>query len=276
MTVRLAGGRTTQGRVERSSPDLDLAVVRTTARPDEMQILQLGSARVRPGQEVLAIGSPLGTAEHRHPRHRERAPEHRRRRADSDRCGDQSGQQRRTAARPRRPGHRRDDAEALARRRVDSASPSRRRMPCRSSKVGRSRPVPAPPRRRRWRLACPAAPRRRTARRDGEVSSTRARCCRSGPTRSTAQWRRLRDNCPIDSSGRRRPARLVRRPRSRADVRRPTPHARSFFSNLAQLATQFGARDGQVGEAARRAGVYPGTLREMRRRYRLDWSGWER
>jgi S1-C subfamily serine protease len=30
------------------------------------------------------------------------------------------------------------------------------------------------------------------------------------------------------------------------------------------------------GDTARRAGVYPGVLRDMRRRYRLDWSGWER
>jgi S1-C subfamily serine protease len=30
------------------------------------------------------------------------------------------------------------------------------------------------------------------------------------------------------------------------------------------------------GDTARRAGVYPGVLRDMRRRYRLDWSGWDR
>jgi hypothetical protein len=59
--VRLSSGETIQGRVERSSPDLDLAVVRATARPGSNLILQLGSARpVLPGQEVLAIGSPLG------------------------------------------------------------------------------------------------------------------------------------------------------------------------------------------------------------------------
>jgi S1-C subfamily serine protease len=32
----------------------------------------------------------------------------------------------------------------------------------------------------------------------------------------------------------------------------------------------------QEGDTARRAGVYPGVLRDMRRRYRLDWSGWDR
>ena len=29
-------------------------------------------------------------------------------------------------------------------------------------------------------------------------------------------------------------------------------------------------------EAARRSGVYPGVIRDLRRRHRLDWSGWER
>jgi S1-C subfamily serine protease len=31
-----------------------------------------------------------------------------------------------------------------------------------------------------------------------------------------------------------------------------------------------------AGEAARQHGVYPGILRDLRRRYRMNWSGWER
>jgi S1-C subfamily serine protease len=31
-----------------------------------------------------------------------------------------------------------------------------------------------------------------------------------------------------------------------------------------------------AGEAARQSGVYPGVLRDLRRRYRMNWSGWER
>jgi hypothetical protein len=30
-----------------------------------------------------------------------------------------------------------------------------------------------------------------------------------------------------------------------------------------------------AGEAARQSGVYPGVLRELRRRYRMNWTGWE-
>ena len=29
-------------------------------------------------------------------------------------------------------------------------------------------------------------------------------------------------------------------------------------------------------ESARRDGVYPGTIRELRRKYQLDWAGWDR
>jgi len=32
----------------------------------------------------------------------------------------------------------------------------------------------------------------------------------------------------------------------------------------------------EAGEQARRAGVYPGVLREVRRKYRFDWTGWDR
>jgi hypothetical protein len=31
-----------------------------------------------------------------------------------------------------------------------------------------------------------------------------------------------------------------------------------------------------AGEAARRAGVYPGVQRELRQRYRMTWRGWGR
>jgi hypothetical protein len=32
----------------------------------------------------------------------------------------------------------------------------------------------------------------------------------------------------------------------------------------------------EAGEQARRAGVYPGVLREVRRKHRVDWTGWDR
>ena len=117
VTVRLAGGRTSQGRVERSSTDVDLAVVRTSVRADEIQILQLGSSRgVQPRPGSPGDWLAARPSEHGHARDRQRRPKRRRRRADSNRCRDQPRQQRRPADRPRWAGHRRDHTQAGARR----------------------------------------------------------------------------------------------------------------------------------------------------------------
>jgi hypothetical protein len=31
-----------------------------------------------------------------------------------------------------------------------------------------------------------------------------------------------------------------------------------------------------AAESARRDGVYPGTIRQIRQKYRMDWAGWDR
>jgi S1-C subfamily serine protease len=49
-----------------------------------------------------------------------------------------------------------------------------------------------------------------------------------------------------------------------------------WLNNLLDNARPVREAVGQATEAARRNGVYPGTLRELRRRHRLEWSGWDR
>jgi hypothetical protein len=46
------------------------------------------------------------------------------------------------------------------------------------------------------------------------------------------------------------------------------------FQSFRDAADEVRTRLTQADEAARRAGVYPGTRRELRERYRLDWDGW--
>ena len=46
--------------------------------------------------------------------------------------------------------------------------------------------------------------------------------------------------------------------------------------DVRQQAGAFGRALSQANDIARRAGVFPGTLRDLRRKYRLDWSGWDR
>jgi S1-C subfamily serine protease len=59
--VRLASGATLLGRVETTSPEFDLAVVRVAGGSPSQTFLRLGSVNsVRAGQEVIAIGLALG------------------------------------------------------------------------------------------------------------------------------------------------------------------------------------------------------------------------
>jgi S1-C subfamily serine protease len=61
VTVRLATGAAIPGRVETVSQDFDLALVRVSGADPLQPVLPLGSVNgVRPGQEVIAIGLALG------------------------------------------------------------------------------------------------------------------------------------------------------------------------------------------------------------------------
>jgi len=61
VTVRLSSGQALPGRVESTSTEYDLALVRVDTAPPSQSVLPLGTANdVRPGQEVIAIGLALG------------------------------------------------------------------------------------------------------------------------------------------------------------------------------------------------------------------------
>jgi hypothetical protein len=49
-----------------------------------------------------------------------------------------------------------------------------------------------------------------------------------------------------------------------------------WLDDIIQAANQFRSAMITADELARRAEVYPGVRRDIRRRYRLDWTGWER
>jgi S1-C subfamily serine protease len=61
VTVRRFDGSTRAANVAASSPEIDIAVLRVLNPDGAQPVLPLGStARVRSGQEVIAVGSPLG------------------------------------------------------------------------------------------------------------------------------------------------------------------------------------------------------------------------
>ena len=59
--LRLSNGRMATARVERTSNDFDIAVLKVSNPSPNQPVIRLGSAlSARAGQEVLAIGTPLG------------------------------------------------------------------------------------------------------------------------------------------------------------------------------------------------------------------------
>ncbi len=61
VTIRRTGGATEQARVATTAPELDIAVLKTaTANTDQPTLAMGSSSRAHPGEEVVALGSPLG------------------------------------------------------------------------------------------------------------------------------------------------------------------------------------------------------------------------
>ena len=81
---------------------------------------------------------------------------------------------------------------------------------------------------------------------------------------------------------------LTARPRGRHDrewfavyegtleVGQAAPQCSVWLNDLGQAANQIRSAMRAAGDAARRADVYPGVQRDLRRKYRLDWGGWDR
>jgi S1-C subfamily serine protease len=61
VTIRASGGATTTAYVTKTAPDFDLAMLHVADPKPDQATIPLGSVnQLRAGQEVIAIGSPLG------------------------------------------------------------------------------------------------------------------------------------------------------------------------------------------------------------------------
>jgi hypothetical protein len=49
-----------------------------------------------------------------------------------------------------------------------------------------------------------------------------------------------------------------------------------WLQEVKSHAAEIRGRMDKASEAARQSGVHPGTMRELLRKYRLEWDGWER
>ena len=276
VTVRLASGQAIQGRVERASTDLDLAVVRATARPDANQILQLGSvAPVRPGQEVIAIGSPLGL---------------------------QNTVTRGIVSAVRTTGGVELIQTDAAINPGNSGGPlldrDGRVIGVNTLKVMRGaeslgfavaiahavpliegRYVPTG-------LGTTEAPSLQAAARGSAIDTARAnggtqyeQAMQGAAQRADQidqQWKRFQSNCLVNpiSSDAQREWFIVRD--QAPTFKTPDQWCTAFAQDLQGYARELSQYMSRASEQARRAGVFPGTMRDVRRKYRLDWTGWDR
>jgi hypothetical protein len=55
-----------------------------------------------------------------------------------------------------------------------------------------------------------------------------------------------------------------------------SPRCGAVFTDLRRMAEDIRSNVATANESARQADIYPGTRRELLRRYRLDYAGWDR
>jgi hypothetical protein len=60
----------------------------------------------------------------------------------------------------------------------------------------------------------------------------------------------------------------------RVPVRSPSPACSSWTGEMVDAAEVVRRSMREALEAARAAGVFPGDIRDLSRRHRLEWSGW--
>ncbi len=280
VTVKLPSGATLPGRVETTSTEFDLAVVRVDGAPPSQPTLALGSvSSVRAGQEVIAIGLALGVFQNTVTRGIISAVR---------RVGPTVVLQTDAAINPGNSGgpllNRDGQVVGITTLKVTGSAESLGfavAIDHAKALLTGGRPVDPllaaaqPP----SASLAPAFAGRSTVdqmRQEGvdvfeKVVATLAR----RGAELDDYWARIKQNCSV------RAAPGYDREwfglwDGRAGLTDPDASCGAAFRDLNGLVTELRAVMAGAQEDARRAAVYPGQLREIRRRYRMDWPGWDR
>jgi S1-C subfamily serine protease len=279
VTVRLSTGQTLPGRVETSSTEYDLAVVRVDSAMPSQALLSLGTVSdVRPGQEVIAIGLALGVFQNSVTRGIISAV----RRADRTVM-----LQTDAAINPGNSGgpllNRQGQVVGINTLKVGGAAESlgfavaadharalltggRMTAPFAASAQQSQQLAPAFGARSSTDIA-----REEGTKRYGQIVEAVGRQA----SQLDAYWNRIKANCTV---------RVV--PGAdrewfglwdgRAKLDSPDSSCGSAVRELEDMAAQLREVMTTSQEEARRASVLPGELRDIRRRYRMDWPGFDR
>ena len=287
VTVKLSDGTAMPARVLRSSPVVDIAIVRPNTPKPGQSIVPMGSATAaRPGQEVIAIGLALGVLQNTVTRGIVSAV----RNANGviliqtdaainpgnsggpliDRSGRVIGI---TTLKIVSTSGSNSESLGFAVA-IDHARPLLEGRPAELIGARAGDPVSSSP------LAGAFAPNKSqgdTERDQGSAFYDRAMQSIARQADSIDDyWSRFRTTCrppgPFASGGREWFTIWDRPPT--VDLR--DGQCTQWIDELTRLANGVRASMALADETARAASVYPGVRRDLRRKYRLDWDGWER
>lgn len=280
VTVKLPSGQTLPGRVETTSDTYDLAVVRVDSISPSHPVLPLGSVdSVRPGQEVIAIGLAMGVFQNTVTRGIISAVR---------RSGSTVVLQTDAAINPGNSGgpllNRNGQVIGITTLKLTGAADSlgfavaidHARTLLSGGRIPAAGPMTSVP------VSEPLAPAfagrsttdlmrdqgARTYDQNVQIVAGRA-------AQLDDYWSRIKQNCPV------RTATGYDREwfglwDGRTEVTTPDPSCTAAVRDLSSLANEVRRAMSTAQESARRASVLPGQLREIRHRYRMDWTGWDR
>jgi S1-C subfamily serine protease len=277
--VRLSTGQTLPGRVELSSAEHDLAIVRVDSALPSQAVLPLGTVNdVRPGQEVIAIGLALGVFQNSVTRGIISAI----RRADRTVM-----LQTDAAINPGNSGgpllNRQGQVVGINTLKVGGSAESlgfavaadharallaggKATEPFASSAQQSQQLAPAFGARSSTDLA-----REEGTKRYGQIVEAVARQA----VQLDSYWNRIKANCTVRvAPGHAREWFGLWDGRAKLDT--PDASCSSAVQELEEMASQVRSVMGTAQEEARRLSVLPGQLRDIRRGYRMDWPGFDR
>jgi len=281
VTLKLTTGEAQTGTVVARSSDVDLAVLKVAHPKPDQPFLTLGAARdLRVGQEVVVIGSPLGVLENSVTRGIVSA------------VRNVSGLlliQTDAALNPGNSGGPMLDREGLVvgitamkiKGQAESIGFAIVADHARALLGGAStEPVAsgASPSQRLGSVLAPPKSTTEQARDEGTDAYDRTvQAVARQSDQIDDYWNRFKTSCLAPTPG------LAKYDRewfclldSRLPSGPPSVQCNLWASDLAQFASQVRTTMTEAEEAARRADVYPGVRRDIRRKYRMDWAGWER
>jgi S1-C subfamily serine protease len=278
VTIKLSDGKTLAGRVQAASEEYDLAIVRADAALLSQPLLTLGSANdVRPGQEVIAIGLALGVFQNSVTRGIISAV----RRADRTVI-----LQTDAAINPGNSGgpllNRSGQVVGINTMKIAGSAESLgfavAADHARGMLSGSPAQVVAAPTAPPSQTLAPAFSSRTTTDSARDEGTRRFTQFVDAVARQAAQldsyWERIKASCGV------RAAAGYDREwfglwDQRISLTNPEPSCSGALKDLEGYAAEVRTKMLTAQEEARRASVLPGQLREIRRRYRVDWTGFD-